>query len=462
MGIQRMKEYFVSLGMPSSLTEVGIASEDIPALVALAMGNGTRVVGRFPQTTCQAGYRGHLLEFAAEGGIMKRNDFAVFMAYVCMFAVALLVGLLVIRPIMSDYGASFPINFVVLVVLSLIVGIVLNGLLLEGGHLLGAKIGGYEVLSCVVFMIGVKKKDGKFAFGLHSYDGLTGETKVAPKDVEKSSLGAYAFLPIFLYIVEAVVLMVVNAVTGSQLKETPSLAWLQVFSITILSVGGMIFLYDIFPFRMDSNNDGYLFTILSHNENRVAYNYYLLKEKSKFLGVAMPPIRTFDQITEFTAYLNYFAIYDHVSKGEFDQAVALLDKIIQVERGIGHAAKYDAACFKLTLLLASSKTSIGVSYYNEFTDEQKKYIANLPTMPALRSYLLISSCVEDSEAEANFALDKVEKVLSTLGKEEPLFLDSEKALVQYDKQFVAKMHPAWDLFPLPWEEPQREEGESNE
>ena len=91
---------------------------------------------------------------------MKRNDFAVFMAYVCMFAVALLVGLLVIRPIMSDYGASFPINFVVLVVLSLIVGIVVNGLLLEGGHLLGAKIGGYEVLSCVVFMIGVKKKDG--------------------------------------------------------------------------------------------------------------------------------------------------------------------------------------------------------------------------------------------------------------------------------------------------------------
>ena len=49
MGIQRMKEYFVSLGMPSSLTEVGIASEDIPALVALATGNGTRVVGRFPK-----------------------------------------------------------------------------------------------------------------------------------------------------------------------------------------------------------------------------------------------------------------------------------------------------------------------------------------------------------------------------------------------------------------------------
>lgn len=397
---------------------------------------------------------------------MKRNDFAVFMAYVCMFAVALLVGLFVIRPIMSDYGASFPINFVVLVVLSLVAGILLNGLLLEGAHLLGAKIGGYEVLSCVVFMIGVKKKDGKFVFGFHSYDGLTGETKVAPKDVEKSSLGAYAFLPIFLFIVETIVLMVVNAVAGSQLKSDPSLAWVQVFCITVLSVGGMIFLYDIFPFRMDSNNDGYLFTILSHNDNRIAYNYYLEKEKAKYLGTEMPPIRTFDNITEFTAYLNYFAIYDHVSKGEFDQAVALLDRIINVEHGIGHAAKDDAACFKLTLLLASSKTSLGVAYYNEFSDEQKKYIANLPTMPALRSYLLVSSCVEDSEAEANFALDKVEKVLGTLGKEEPLFLDSEKALVQYDKQFVAKMHPSWELFPLPWEEKhpseEDEEGSDNE
>lgn len=397
---------------------------------------------------------------------MKRNDFAVFMAYVCMFAVALLVGLFVIRPIMSDYGASFPINFVVLVVLSLVAGILLNGLLLEGAHLLGAKIGGYEVLSCVVFMIGVKKKDGKFVFGFHSYDGLTGETKVAPKDVEKSSLGAYAFLPIFLFIVEAIVLMVVNAVAGSQLKSDPSLAWVQVFCITVLSVGGMIFLYDIFPFRMDSNNDGYLFTILSHNDNRIAYNYYLEKEKAKYLGTEMPPIRTFDNITEFTAYLNYFAIYDHVSKGEFDQAVALLDRIINVEHGIGHAAKDDAACFKLTLLLASSKTSLGVAYYNEFSDVQKKYIANLPTMPALRSYLLVSSCVEDSEAEANFALDKVEKVLGTLGKEEPLFLDSEKALVQYDKQFVAKMHPSWELFPLPWEEKhpseEDEEGSDNE
>lgn len=383
---------------------------------------------------------------------MKRNDFATFMVYVLMFALALCVGLFAIRPIMAQYSSKLPINFIILVVLSLVAGILLNAFLLEAGHLLGAKVGGYEVLACVILTLGVKKKDGKYRFGLHGYDGLTGETKVAPKDLEKSSLGAYAFLPIFFYAIEAIVLMVLNALAGSWVATNPEMAWLQVFSITVLAVGGMVFLYDIFPFHIDSMNDGYLFLILSKNENRVAFNYYLDCEKARFLGQPAPAIRTFDQITDFTAHLNYFAIYDHVSKGQFDEACALLDKIANAEKGLSAASKNDAACFKLSLLLASSKTTVGKAYYAEFSDEQKKYISSLETPAALRCYLLISSIVEESETECNYAIDKAEKVLSVLSKDESSFLESEKALLQYDKNFVAKMHPSWDLYPLPWEE----------
>ena len=372
---------------------------------------------------------------------MKRNDFATFMVYVLMFALALCVGLFAIRPVMAAYSNKLPINFIVLVVLSLVAGILFNAFLLEAGHLLGAKVGGYEVLSCIILAAGVKKKDGKFRFGLYGYDGLTGETKVAPKDVEKASLGAYAFLPIFFYGIEAIVLMVLNAVAGSWVGTNPEMAWLQIFSITVLAVGGMVFLYDIFPFHIDSMNDGYLFLILSKNENRVAFNYYLECEKARFLGQPAPAIRTFDQITDFTAHLNYFAIYNHVAKGEFDEACALLDKIANAEKGLSSASKNDAACFKLSLLLASSNT-----------DDQKKYISALETPAALRCYLLISSIVEESETECNYAIDKAEKVLSVLSKDESSFLESEKALLQYDKNFVAKMHPSWDLYPLPWEE----------
>lgn len=49
---------------------------------------------------------------------MKKNDFATFIVYVAMFAIALLVGLLVIKPIMETSG-SLPLHPVVIMVLAL-------------------------------------------------------------------------------------------------------------------------------------------------------------------------------------------------------------------------------------------------------------------------------------------------------------------------------------------------------
>ena len=41
----KMKEFFSSIGMPTTLQEVGLGKEDIPSLAALATGNGTRLIG---------------------------------------------------------------------------------------------------------------------------------------------------------------------------------------------------------------------------------------------------------------------------------------------------------------------------------------------------------------------------------------------------------------------------------
>lgn len=49
MGIRSMRDFFVSIGLPSSLNEVGINQEDLPNLVSLASGNGTHGVGCYPQ-----------------------------------------------------------------------------------------------------------------------------------------------------------------------------------------------------------------------------------------------------------------------------------------------------------------------------------------------------------------------------------------------------------------------------
>ncbi|MCQ2741891.1 MAG: iron-containing alcohol dehydrogenase [Bacilli bacterium] len=50
IGIRSLRKFFNELGMPSSLNDVGLGKEDIDALVSIASGNGTRVIGRYPQS----------------------------------------------------------------------------------------------------------------------------------------------------------------------------------------------------------------------------------------------------------------------------------------------------------------------------------------------------------------------------------------------------------------------------
>ena len=50
MGIEAMKSFFASIGMPTTFKQVGLTEKDIPALVKIASGNGTRVIGGCPQS----------------------------------------------------------------------------------------------------------------------------------------------------------------------------------------------------------------------------------------------------------------------------------------------------------------------------------------------------------------------------------------------------------------------------
>ena len=45
IGITAMKEFFSSIGMPTTLKEVGLGEDDIPSLASLATGNNTRMIG---------------------------------------------------------------------------------------------------------------------------------------------------------------------------------------------------------------------------------------------------------------------------------------------------------------------------------------------------------------------------------------------------------------------------------
>lgn len=50
IGITEMERFYRHLGMPVRLGELGVTSKDLPSIVKLASGNGTRVIGNYPQS----------------------------------------------------------------------------------------------------------------------------------------------------------------------------------------------------------------------------------------------------------------------------------------------------------------------------------------------------------------------------------------------------------------------------
>lgn len=50
IGITEMERFYRQLGMPVRLNELGVTLNDLPSIVKLASGNGTRVIGTYPQS----------------------------------------------------------------------------------------------------------------------------------------------------------------------------------------------------------------------------------------------------------------------------------------------------------------------------------------------------------------------------------------------------------------------------
>ena len=368
--------------------------------------------------------------------LLKKNDFATFLAYIAMFAIALLVGLLVISPTIKGSSLSTP-EAVVIVVVSVIVGVIVNSAGLELLHMLGAASGGYQILSvCVLSMTFKKRKSRKEKlFTFASFEGLTGETKVNPKDPEKSNPTGMILFPMLGYLLVVIVLLVLAAVFQSA-------TWVPVGSYVILAIGGMIFVYNAIPAHLDSITDGYLLILLSKPVNRVAYNQILLAEHSENKEQALENLPLYNEISDFTATLNSLAAYRKIKEGKPEEALAIFSAIASAQKGVSKSVVQEASCQKLALLLLLEKKGEAKDYYEGMSDADRRYIASLASLPALRCYALISGILEESDSEVSWAFDKVERLEK---KVTGVALEGEKILLNSSYSLLKKMHPGWDI-----------------
>jgi hypothetical protein len=373
---------------------------------------------------------------------MKKNETMGYVAYAMMLAIALIVALVVIRPLITDTTTDqLPMNSYLFVFLIVIVSIIVNALFVELGHLLGAKMGHYTIDSWICLGMGVKRqKDGKMKFAFSDFDGLTGFTAIVPTDIKKSNPRHSIYMPLaffFLEVVASVVMIILGRIMA--FEKAPSL---EIAGVLLMTISGMIYLYDIFPAAVDGANDGYLMTILNNQTNIEAYNQVLLQQHQLYLGEKTGNLQVYESVTDFTVAINAVSIASALSKGDYEKALEINEKTIACKAKVSSGVYEEAVAQKTAIYFLCRPLEEAKEFFIGLPLEDKKHIAGLSTIVCVRAYVLASGLAEESVIETEAALEKADRTLNKLPKSQ---VDLERRLLSLSLEKVAAAHKDWDL-----------------
>lgn len=342
---------------------------------------------------------------------MKKEDIASFIVYLLMIALALILGFTLIRSTFSSIR-SLPMNSFLFAFLIILAGLVVNAFGLEIGHVLGGLIGGYSIVSFNVFGLCFYKKEGKTKFGFKSFDGLTGETILAPKS-EKANPKAYVWLPLLMYLIELIVCIVLYSVGIEKVNENGSpLPMLALISVILIAISSMIALYNFVPVRLDSMTDGYRLTLISKKVNVEAYNELMRVENLQREGKEVDNVKVFEEVTDFTASMNLMTVYNYLSKKEYQEAMKLIDMMTVEPEKISRTTYNRLMAQKLYIKILTEPIEEVRKYYDEQIDDKlRRFISNDVSMESLRAYVLIAGVLDESVGEVEYANTKKAKAL---------------------------------------------------
>ena len=374
---------------------------------------------------------------------MKKEDITGLIVYLVIIALAVVYGFAVLQTHASESSLSgFP--YVLYIGGAVLSGTIINGVLFELAHVVGAKIGKYKVISCNILGFCFYKDDSdKTKFRFASFDGLTGETKIVPKEgmVEKANPYPYLFFGSVFFVIEAIAVMVLFSIFRN--SDDAGLKDVAYALLTIGAIGLVILIYNILPLKIDSMTDGYRLTMVSNPKNKAAFNELLRVEYQMAKGDENVEIKVFDEITNFTADLNLNRVYSLLDKKEYKAAEEILDKIIDAKEEISEKVFIRARAQKIYINLITKNLDEAKEYYDkEVPVSERREISNDVSMASIRAYLLMSGLLDKSRSECIIALNNVYRAFKHTPKNrQPI----EIALFNEALDKVIAAHPDWEL-----------------
>jgi len=373
---------------------------------------------------------------------MKKEDITGLVVYLVIIALAVVFGFTVLQTHASESSLSgFP--YVLYIGGSVLVGVIFNGIMFEMAHVLGAKLGKYKILCVNILGFCFYKEDEKTKFRFSSYDGLTGETKIVPKEgmVDKANPYPYLFFGSFFFLIEAVAVMVVFTI----LRNTNDTVLKDVAYgvLTVGAIGLLVLVYNIMPLHIDSMTDGYRLTMVSNPKNKAAFNELLRVEYEMSQGNDNVEIKIFDEITNFTADLNLNRVYALLDKKEYKAAEEILEKIINAKQDISGKVFIRARAQKIYIDLITRSLDEAREYYDkEVPVSERREISNDISMASIRAYLLMSGLLDKSRSECIIALNNVYTAFKRTPKSRQ---NTEVVLFNEALDKVVAAHPDWEL-----------------
>ena len=372
---------------------------------------------------------------------MKKEDVSGIIVYLLILAVAIVFGLTVLREFSSEWDSLFVC--IIYIFGAIMTGLIFNAVMFEVAHILGAKAGRYEIISVDILGLLWFKDNGKTKFKFSGYDGLTGETKILPKkDTKKEpNPSPYLLFGTLFYVIEITVAVVLFTLFKSGTNQL--MRNIVYFVVIVAVIGGMILIYNILPFKLDSLTDGYRMRMTTNKANKAAFNELLRVEYAISQGETNVEISTFTDITNFTAELNLNKVYLLLDKKEFLEAEKLIDIILEGKSTISEKVYIRARAQKIYINIVTKPIEQAKEYYDkEIPMSERRALSNDMSMVSIRTYLLMSGLFDGSKSECSIAINNVRKCFNNTPKqrqktEANLFNDSLKK--------VDEIHPTWNL-----------------
>lgn len=372
---------------------------------------------------------------------MKKENWIGLGIYLLVFAVAIVYGLTVLRT-HFDYSTFNDSGWIyaLYIVVTIVSGILITGLLQEFGHFLGAKVGGYKILSWCFLYFTIYKDGEKTKVGFRSYDGLTGETKIIPNYEKKEQPNPYPYL-LYGSIFNSAWIAGCLVIFFTYKNETGFNSDLAYYFLTMGLIALFSTLYNIIPVKLDSNNDGYRLFIMK--KDVAAFNQSLLAENN-VEGVEVPEQSKQEDVSKFIPEVILKKAYEDMNNGLFDEADKALDELLENEKSIPKRMFDEIKCQKLFLTVLARDIEVAKKYYDELPFSFKKDLSNSSDLPSIRAYMLSSALIENSKSECLLALSKVVKAYKNTPTSRR---ELEASLYNKALDKIIDAHPKWEEIP---------------